>query len=373
MPTKKEIHGDKYDYSKVEYKKSKEKVCIICPIHGEFWQIPYSHLKGFGCCKCGHEKTNFSKFSNTNTFIEKARKIHGNKYDYSKVEYIDSKTKVCIICPEHGEFWQTPNKHLCGNGCQKCARETLWDKRGRISTKAFIEKAIKIHGNKYNYSKVEYKGAKTNVCIICPEHGEFWQTPTSHLNGSGCWKCGIERMSNIHRYTTEKFIEKAKQVHGGKYDYSKVEYINNHTKVCIICPKHGEFWQTPNNHINGLGCSQCGKENKSIFEEIVFEELKKLNVKIDRQKTFDWLKYRSNLFLDFYLPDYNAAVEVQGEQHYEPIDFFGGEETFIQQQKRDKKKFKLCEKHGIKMFYVRNRNKFNLNEVINYINETSNQ
>lgn len=298
----KEVHGDKYDYSKVEYKNSKTKVCIICPIHGEFFQTPYNHLKGFGCSKCGHEKTSSAKTSNTSTFIEKAMSVHNDKYDYSKTNYINTKTKVCIICPEHGEFWQTPS---------------------------------------------------------------------THLSGGGCWKCGLQRISNVRKYTTEKFIEKAKKIHGDKYDYSKVDYVDSKTKVCIICPKHGEFWQTPNNHINGLGCAECGHEYKSLFEEDVFSKLKELNIRMIRQKTFDWLKYRTNMFLDFYLPDYNIAIEVQGEQHYKPSDFFGGEETFVNQQKRDKKKFDLCKKHNIKIFYLRNRNKYNLNEIMQYINETT--
>jgi very-short-patch-repair endonuclease len=367
----KEIHGNKYDYSKVEFVNTKTKVCIICPKHGEFWQIPYSHLKGFGCCKCGHERTNASKFSNSFDFIKKARKVHGDKYDYSKVDYSKSNEKICIICPEHGEFWQTPNKHLIGDGCPKCGHKNTWDKRGRITTEDFIERAKKVHGDKYDYSKVEYKGAKTKVCIICPIHGEFWQTPQLHLNGSGCWKCGFEKLSILKKYTTEDFIKKAKEIHGDRYDYSKVDYINSHTKVCIICPKHGEFWQSPNNHINGLGCCKCNQENKSMFEESVFDKLKKLGIKIERQKTFEWLKYRSNLFLDFYLPDYDVGIEVQGKQHYEPVDFFGGEETFLKQQKRDKKKFNLCEKHGIKIFYIKNKNKLNLDEVKKYINETA--
>ena len=263
----KEVHGDKYDYSKVEYKNSKTKVCIICPIHGEFFQTPYNHLKGFGCSKCGHEKTSSAKTSNTSTFIEKAMSVHNDKYDYSKVNYVKSNEKVCIICPRHGEFWQTPNKHLSGNGCPKCARETLWNKRGRVTTENFIEKAKKVHGDKYDYSKTNYINTKTKVCIICPEHGEFWQNPSTHLSGGGCWKCGLQRISNVRKYTTEKFIEKAKKIHGDKYDYSKVDYVDSKTKVCIICPKHGEFWQTPNNHINGLGCAECGHEYKSLFEE----------------------------------------------------------------------------------------------------------
>jgi protein-arginine kinase activator protein McsA len=116
----------------------------------------------------------------------------------------------------------------------------------------FIIKANEKHGEKYDYSKLEYVDAHTKVCIICPKHGEFWQTPNSHLNGCGCPKCGGNKS-----LTTEEFIEKAKQIHGEKYDYSKVEYVNANTKVYVICPIHGEFWVTPANHLRERGCSQC--------------------------------------------------------------------------------------------------------------------
>ena len=163
-------------------------------------------------------------------FIAKARKIHNEKYDYSKVEYINNRTKVCIICPIHGEFWQTPNAHLNGQDCPKCKGKI------KLTLEKFIEKAKKVHGDKYDYSKVEYINNHTKVCIICPIHGEFWQTPQHHLKGVGCPKC----YGNF-RKTTEQFIEEARKVHGDKYDYSKVEYVNATTKVRIICPKHGEF------------------------------------------------------------------------------------------------------------------------------------
>lgn len=134
-------------------------------------------------------------------FITKARKVHGDKYDYSKVEYRKSSIKVCIICPQHGEFWQTPNAHLNSQGCSYCYGNT------KSTTETFINKAIKIHENKYDYSKVKYVNAKTNVCIICPKHGEFWQTPDAHINGKqGCPFCngGIKD-------TYERFIKKAKK------------------------------------------------------------------------------------------------------------------------------------------------------------------
>ena len=189
----------------------------------------------------------------TSQFIEKALKIHGNKFDYSKVEYVNSKTKVCIVCnsldeitgEKHNEFWQVPYSHLSGSSCPKCSKHFM-------NQEMFIKRANVIYNNKYDYSKVEYKAAKTKASIICPDHGEFLQTTDGHLNGAGCPKC-----SGVHRYNTIEWIEEAKKVHGEKYDYSKVEYIKNNSKINIICKEHGEFLQTPANHIKGKSCAKC--------------------------------------------------------------------------------------------------------------------
>lgn len=241
------VHGDKYDYSKTVYTSSRDKVCIICPIHGEFWQKANEHLRGHGCDKCGGTYR-----LDTDEFIRRAKLVHGNKYDYSKTVYVNSNTKVCIICKEHGEFWQMPHAHLGGSGCPKCHGVCN-------TTEDFIYNAKKVHGDKYDYSKVEYIDSVTPVCIICKEHGEFWQKPVKHLIGHGCNKCGLESRKEKQFLTQDEFIEKAKKVHGDKYDYSKVVYKTMRDKVCIICPKHGEFWQFPFDHINEHGCPKCGQ------------------------------------------------------------------------------------------------------------------
>jgi very-short-patch-repair endonuclease len=205
------------------------------------------------------------------------------------------------------------------------------------------------------------------VCIICPIHGEFWQRPNDHLTGYGCTYCG----NNIKK-TTEYFVEQARKVHGDKYDYSKVDYVNTHTKVCIICPTHGEFWQTPNNHLNGASCPYCNCGNKSKMESNIRNELEDKKIRFEQQKTFNWLKYKKNLFLDFYCDEYKLAIEVQGDQHYVSIERFGGQEDFKLRKDRDEVKKMLCEKHGIKMFYITKKN-YSLDEVLKYINETSNK
>ena len=124
----------------------------------------------------------------------------------------------------------------------------------KLTFNDFVEKSKSIHGEKYDYSKVDYKNNSTKVLIICPKHGEFLMRPADHFNGQGCPKCKSENLSNKFSMGKEAFIKKALSVHENKYDYSKVEYKNNRTKVCIICPEHGEFWQTPDKHITGQGC-----------------------------------------------------------------------------------------------------------------------
>ena len=337
----KEIHGDKYDYSKVEYVNTDTKVCIICPIHGEFWQTPHAHS---GVMKCGCPKCCFS-INDKDEFIKKAKEINGDKYDYSKVEYVNMNTKICIICPIHGEFWQNPIKHLNGSQCKKCKTDET-----KTKLNVFLEKARKIHGEKYDYSLVkdELLTSYTEIEIICPIHGIFKQKVINHLSGNGCYNCRNEKIGNLKRMTFEKFIEKARKIHGDKYDYSKVEYVNTDTKVCIICPIHGEFWQTPHLHLRGQNCILCCQ---SHLEEEMYLLLTNNNVEFEAQKRFDWLGRYS---LDFYLPKHNIAIECQGSQHFEPIQFFGGETAFNKTIQRDKEKLLKCNENGIKIIYYSN-------------------
>ena len=358
---RKKFIGNKYDYSKVEYVNNRTKVCIICSEHGEFWQTPNSHLKGCGCSNC-RKKIMSNKLSYTSEiFIQKAREVHGNKYDYSKVEYKDFYTKVCIICPIHGEFWQKPNIHIrtkiC---CPKCNSE-LKKNNKLFNSEIFIQKAREVHGDKYDYSKVEYTGAVNKVCIICPIHGEFWQTPAMHNLGQGCPKC-----AKNFKLNTNSFIKKAIEVHGDKYNYSKVNYVGNKIKVCIICPIHGEFWQKPNDHLNGIGCPLC---SESHLEKEINDFLIKYNINFERQKRFDWLGKQS---LDFYLPEYNIAIECQGRQHFISDNFFKNIEEIIE---RDKRKKKLCNDNNIFILYYSNLGinypynvLENKNEILKYIN-----
>ena len=351
-----EVHGDRYDYSKTILTKSTNKICIVCPEHGEFWQNPYNHLNGHECPKCGYLKRWFIRKTTTEEFIKRAKEIHGDKYDYSKVEYKNPTTKVCIICPEHGEFWQTPNAHLNKQGCPKCGKKL------KLTTEEFIKKAREIHGNKYDYSKINYINNRTPICIICPEHGEFWQTPKNHLRGQGCKKC-----TKFHKLTTEEFIKRAKEIHGNRYDYSKANYTGTHNKICIICPEHGEFWQTPYYHLKGFGCKEC---NKYFLEKEISNILIDNKIKFEYNKTFEWLKYKKNMYVDFYLPENNIIIECQGEQHLiKERKFDIVKESDKDCLKRDVKKNFLCLERGIKIIYFSytNLNKIDENKDL-YLN-----
>lgn len=235
------VHGYRYGYDKVVYLGGRTKVIITCPEHGDFKQEATSHLMGHGCAKCsGNAKLT------TEEFIERSRGVHGDRYGYGKVKYVATATKVTITCPEHGDFEQTPDGHLRGQGCIKCAGKI------RLTTKEFIGRSHMIHNGRYGYDKVRYKNISTKVTITCPEHGDFEQTPKRHLQGMGCAECS----GNV-RLTTGEFIKKACDVHGARYRYDKVEYLNSSSKVTITCPEHGDFEQAPASHLQGTGCSSC--------------------------------------------------------------------------------------------------------------------
>ena len=338
----KKVHGEVYDYSVTDYVNSETKIKYICPIHGENEQYPLNHLKGYGCRFCGHKETVKKQTLSNEEFIRKSREMHGNKYDYSKVEYVNNRTKVCIICPEHGEFWQRPSKHLIGQGCPEC------NVGSKLSQEDFLERAYKKYNGRYDYSKIKYIDRYTNITIICPVHGEFTKKPYIFLQGRGCPECGHERRRNAQRMTQEEFIQKAQKIHGDKYCYDNVSYLNSKTKVLIKCNKCGKYFpQEPRHHLSGVGCPFC-KFSKLEIE--IDNWLQEKGVKYIPQKEIE------NQFIDFYLPEYQVAIECHGKQHFSGKDFFGTnvehrEEMYVKNVQRDIRKFKKCQEQGIKVLY----------------------
>lgn len=282
----------------------------------------------------------------TEEFIEKARKIHGDRYDYSKVEYKDSHTKVPIICPDHGVFWMPPNTHLSGRNCPKCVHRGY-----KLTTEEWVENAKAVHGDRYDYSKANYITNADRVCIICPEHGEFWQIARNHISGAHCPKCGKLAMAKAQMLKYDEFVEKAREIHGDRYDYSKSVLIGMNRKTTIVCPEHGEFQQTPSAHLNcRQGCPIC-KTNH--YEREINFLLENAGINHVQQYRPDFLK---PLSLDFYLPDYNLAIEAQGIQHFKPLKHWGGEDALRKMQERDERKLKLCQEHGVKILYYSDLN-----------------
>lgn len=277
------IHGDKYDYSKVQFKKAIEKVIIICKTHGDFKLTPNKHLsRADGCKICGRELIGDKLRKTTEDFVKEAKLKHVDEngvpiYHYEKVDYKNNGTKVSIICKKHGIFNQTPGNHLYGYGCKKCRNDNSGSSQ-RLTKEQFIEKAKLKHIDEtrfplYSYEKVIYTNSHTKIIVTCKIHGDFEITPNNHLNGSTCLKCSNEKSSERQRLTTDEFLRKAKEIHGDTYDYSKTIYgKNNNEPINIICYKHGLFNQSPTSHLAGKGCKLCGNEKSSERQRFTLEE-----------------------------------------------------------------------------------------------------
>ena len=353
----------------------------------------------------------------TETFIQKAKEIHNNKYTYDKLVFQSVHKKVIITCPIHGDFEQLAAGHLAGKGCIKCRQDNL-KKQLKMPLETFIEKAKACHTINYNYSKVKFSSVRDPIEIICPIHGIFLQRASRHLEGCDCPKCAHKNQALKIRSTKKEFIKKANKIHHNKYDYSKVIYNGVYNKVSIICPIHGEFELTPQTHLQGHGCPVCSKiikfNKQSLTEKEFKEKANKIhnnfydyskviykgynnkiiigcpthgffkqtganhlagrgcpickashgekaiqkfliehNIKYIAQKRFLECKDKGTLPFDFYLPDFNTCIEYQGRQHFIPVDYFGGEIALREQQKRDKIKKDFCKKFKIRLIEIK--------------------
>lgn len=343
----------------------------------------------------------------TQLFIEKALIKHAGAYSYEKSVYVNNKTNLIIHCPEHGYFEQIPQTHLGGSVCPKCARTHL-----KETTEGFIKRARAIHKNTYSYENAHYINNKTKITITCSVHGDFQQEPSSHLKGSGCVQCANSAMS----FTQESFIEKAKTIHGEKYDYSLVKYKNTKSKIRICCMKHGVFQQSPEKHLLGNICPECRansqyhslkagfiKKAKKLHGELYsyektdyihsgaktiitckkhgdFEQLMRShlrghgcpvcsmshgesainvflnsqNIAFETQKTFTDCRSNHNALLrfDFFVPSLNLLIEYDGKQHFKPVEVFGGMKGFLQCKKNDNIKNKYAKANNITLLRI---------------------
>lgn len=338
------VHKGRYDYSKVEYVNSLTKVCIICLEHGEFWQTPQAHARGNSCPMCANRKRGDTFRSNGDEFIEKANSIHNGKYIYDKDKYVNAMTKVPILCLEHGTFWMTPMAHLMGQGCPKCSGRGL-------NTDDVIQLFKDKHGDEYDYSKVVFNKMHEKVCIICPKHGEFWQTPSKHLLGQGCPKCGIIKRSQEKTLTISEFIEKSNVIHKGKYIYDKTVYNGTYEYLTITCPIHGDFKQRANDHLNGHGCPICGN-NMSIGEKEIEEYINSLGIDTESKKRGI---LSDNKEIDVLMPNNSIGIEYDGLKWHS--DEFKDKNYHLD-------KTKECESYGIRLIHIFEDEWINKQEII---------
>ncbi|MDC3256090.1 hypothetical protein OAU93_01695 [bacterium] len=312
------------------------KIKIICDEHGEFSQKPSAHLQGRGCAKCGKlfaKDFQSQRAISTKEFISKAREVHGDNYDYSKVEYVNSQTKVVILCPKHGLFEQKAGIHLRGSGCSRCS----WN--AKRSTSEFIAEARAVHGETYDYSLTNYQMRRAKIKITCKKHGVFEQMPYQHLKGQGCRQCDIDSRT----FSTTEFITRSKILHGDRYDYSKAIYKNSISKTTITCREHGDFEQTPNSHWKGAGCPVCyttGNSTTTLYlvsGKVNSEAFLKIGItRFSLRRRFSFMRYDYPNFkfckIDTMVFDHpNIAQEVEQNLHealrrykFIPSTKFGG-------------------------------------------------
>ena len=255
-------YGNTYDYSKAIYTNAKTPLTIICPKHGEFFATPDSLLskrqRRAACPKCSMEFMGLEKRMTTEQFITKAKREVDERLDYSNVKLSKASDKVTIICELHGKFQTVASSFLNKKtGCPSCAIQKR-DNRKRISQSKFEDKIKSVHGEKYQYDYSDYSNQRSIMKVKCNKHGIFSISAGNFLSGQGCMRCGRETSAKKRMISTEEWINRAKSVHGNKYDYSKSLYAGAHEYITITCSVHGDFRQRASNHISlERGCSIC--------------------------------------------------------------------------------------------------------------------
>lgn len=291
----------------------------------------------------------------TDDFIIRANVKHKNKYNYDEINssevYYDK--KINITCYKHGVFKQTPTAHLSGSGCLKCHID-----RVKYNKEIFISKAKKVHGDKYDYTKIKYKGAREKITVTCEKHKHtFSIRATNFLSGIGCYYCGKEKTTNSKLKPYSYFLNLATKQHGKRYSYNENSYTGIESKVEITCKIHGKFKQKASRHIRGQGCPRC---LKFIGEERVAKVLENKNVKFICEYRVPGSLYR----YDFYLPDLNILIEYDGIQHYKPVGRFGGKEGLKLTQENDEIKNFIADVLRIRLIRISYLDKDNIADIL---------
>ncbi len=322
-----QIHNNKFDYSDMIYINTKTKVKLTCN-RGHKIEVSYQdHInKKSDCIYCVREDMSIKvRKEAKENFYKRANEIHGNKYNYEKANYIDSHTKIIIICDKGHEFEQQPKSHLAGQGCKYCNQIAIKEGKqitnlevkritNKWTTEKFIEQAKEVHGDKFDYSMVNLISYKKNVKIKCRQGHVFEQKVRSHLLGRDCKKCSALCLTN------EQFVEKSKKIFNDTFDYSKCNYINTNIKVILICSKDKhEFEVEPRHHYNSLGCPLCYNTTEGKMEK----ELRKIyNKELKLQFLFKNINEIKTYPFDFLIKNNKVIIELDGRQHFETVQYF---------------------------------------------------
>ncbi len=340
------LYGETCDCSKIQYVNTRSLLKLVCKVHGEFYQHANNALQGRGgCLKCK------ARFPTQKSFIDELEKLHPGKFEYDKVVFATQKEKIILTCKKHGDFICTAKQALKNKEpCAICKQEIKESSKKtkvkidyfEIQKQRFFNRSAKIHNNKYDYSKSVYKGPREKIEIICPIHGSFFQSPRDHVIGKGCKKCASITTANKTKIGRDEFLRRARNTHGIQYEYG--EYKGMHNKMEMFCPTHGLFLCTPHNHIVGCGCPNCAN---SYGEKNIHIWLNDHGINHEQHKHI--LIGKHNYYVDFYLEYFGLkfVIEFNGIQHYQPINFFGGEKRFKEQQKRDQMIRDFCLENNI--------------------------
>ena len=278
-------------------------------------------------------------------FVEASIRTHGDGYNYSRAAYVDSKTKVTIVCNTCGsEFAQTPNAHIRGQGCVVCSRKKA-AKRYSDTTESFVAKAAIVHGGVYTYESTVYVATHTKVSITCPAHGRFMQTPNSHLKGAGCPMCWAKRRA-VPQVSQADCMARCVTAHDGLYTYEKAYYTGMHDKFEVTCRTHGGFLVSPSNHLQGSGCPSCGVR-ASQHEVNIVRLIESHGVAATKNFRPKWMQGKE---LDIFMPELNLAIEYCGYHvHNSTRNKLGGKPK---EDMYHYDKWKLCRDNGVTLLTI---------------------
>lgn len=341
----KKVHGDKYDYSITEGVQNKiGKIKYICPIHGVREQMFHNHLQGKECSECANIKRKITKTDTKEEFLEKAKiKNNLDEYNWDDFDILkkDEKGRVEFCCKKHGKYWDWSSNFIKGHGCHICYGKEKNDEEVR-------KELSKLHPElDFSQTKYSERDKLYRIKVICPKHGEQLINYYNLINGQGCYHCGRDKTRIKKTLSNEEIIKRGTEIFGDEYTYEHLDTFNRTEdgKITITCKKHGDFTILPSNFFKGVGCPIC---SESSLEAEMRRFLEEKNVTYEPKKHFDWL---GKQHLDFYLPEYNVAIECQGGQHFKPVDIYNGEEGFAKTITLDIKKRKLCKENNVKLFY----------------------